>query len=308
MRYDSRDDELTFLSCVRGVANFFGETIVANPGVAGGATALCVAMSFFTANAVFFQQQPHPSAFFATRPELLQQTAQRQPAAEPSKEVELTAAEPNVTRFVIQSPETHDGKHDLAASPIPLPERKPAVMTVNYKPEAPEIAEGGDRTVAGIQELLAKLGYYDGAVDGLKGPKTNAAVDAYKGKAGLRDIELTDAELITSMRNNLDVTAAVPAPRPDTWKSADNATVASLIDNSDTGEAIPVPAKIPSAEVVKVQAALKAFGNTSVVVDGLAGGQTETAIREFQGLFRLPVTGEIDGPLLDKMRDVGLIQ
>ena len=84
--------------------------------------------------------------------------------------------------------------------------------------------------------------------------------------------------------------------------------MASLIDNSDTGEAIPVPAKIPSAEVVKVQAALKAFGNTSVVVDGLAGGQTETAIREFQGLFRLPVTGEIDGPLLDKMRDVGLIQ
>ena len=79
-----------------------------------------------------------------------------------------------------------------------------------------------------------------------------------------------------------------------------------------TGEAqtapVRLPSQIPSAEVVKVQAALRAFGNADVVVDGVSGAQTEAAIREFQALFHLPVTGEIDGTLLDKMRAVGLIQ
>jgi peptidoglycan hydrolase-like protein with peptidoglycan-binding domain len=172
-------------------------------------------------------------------------------------------------------------------------------------PAPVELASGGEKNVATIQELLAKLGYYDGEVDGLRGPMTNAAIDTYKKSAGLRGIELDDAELTTSMRNHLDVTAGIPAPKPAPVRPDAGQSVAELIAKDTVP--LPLPSQIPSAEVVKVQAALKAFGNTDVVVDGIPGAQTEAAIREFQVLFHLPVNGEIDGVLLDKMRTVGLI-
>jgi peptidoglycan hydrolase-like protein with peptidoglycan-binding domain len=57
---------------------------------------------------------------------------------------------------------------------------------------------------------------------------------------------------------------------------------------------------------MRVQAGLKAFGNDGIEVDGLLGQNTQAAIREFQSLFGLPVTGQPDQALLAKMREVGL--
>lgn len=301
---------MTIFSAPRGIIGWIGEMIAENPGSAGAVTAFGVAMAFFTANAVFFQNSQHPSALFATRPEAVRFVPKGDADAKlPAR------GEPNVTRFLLQDAERPE--IPLAA---PLPARRPAVIAVDHTPQTAELPQSGTADVAGIQELLAKLGYYDGPVDGLRGPMTNAAIDAYKNNVGLRGIELTDAELMTSIRNNLDVTAAIPAPRPKPAK-APVETVAPVEQPvkrepvSDPAAATATPdgisqlaSEIPSAEVVKVQAALRAFGNTDVTVDGVAGEQTQAAIREFQSLFRLPVTGEIDGVLLDKMRTVGLIQ
>ena len=41
-------------------------------------------------------------------------------------------------------------------------------------------------------------------------------------------------------------------------------------------------------------------------VDGVIGARTRSAIREFQSLFGLPVTGEPDATLYAKMREIGL--
>jgi len=298
---------MTILSALRGTIGWVGELIAENPGSAGAVTAFSVAMAFFTANAVHFQQGQHPSALFATRPEAVriapeEESYARQPAS---------PGEPNVTRFLLQETNKQAAKRPEIPLSAPLPAKRPTVIAVDRKPEPLELAEDGDVDIAGIQELLTKLGYYEGEVDGLRGPQTDAAIDAYKNNVGLRGIELTEAELMTSIRNNLDVTAAIPAPRPQ----PQNATKAipapapaaqPAEDNAD--QTSLMPDRIPSAEVVKVQAALRAFGNTDVAVDGVAGEQTQAAIREFQSLFRLPVTGEIDGVLLDKMRAVGLIQ
>ena len=76
MPYDSRDDELTVFTALRGTAGWIGEMIVANPASVGAATAFGVAMTFFTANAVYFQENRHPSALFATRPEVVRVVAQ----------------------------------------------------------------------------------------------------------------------------------------------------------------------------------------------------------------------------------------
>lgn len=290
---------MTVLSALSETAGFFGERIAEKPGTAGGATALVVAMTFFTANAVYFQDRQHPSALFATRPELAENLPAKVPAARPVK-TQTSADEPKATRFA-ETKEAVEQAHPVIPAIAPVPTRRPDVQTAEF------VEEKSDQSVAGIQDMLAKLGYYDGAVDGLSGPMTLAAIEAYKQKSGLRGIDLTQDELMTSLRNNLGVTAAIPEPKPDAVKSEVTQMVADLIASAAEGSA-PLPEHIPSAEVVKVQAALRAFGNTDIVVDGVRGDQTTAAIREFQALFHLPVTGEIDGTLLDKMRAVGLIQ
>ena len=50
--------------------------------------------------------------------------------------------------------------------------------------------------------------------------------------------------------------------------------------------------------VQKIQAGLKAFGNDGMEIDGVIGAKTRAAIREFQSLFGLPVTGEPDAEAL----------
>lgn len=290
---------MTVLSALRETAGYFGERIAEKPGTAGGATALFVAMTFFTANAVWFQDRQHPSALFATRPQLAENLPAKEPAPRTVK-TQPAAADPKPTRFA-ETKEAVEPAHPVIPTIAPVPTPRPDMRTAQASDET------SDQSVAGIQDMLAKLGYYDGAVDGLAGPMTDAAIDAYKQKSGLRGIELTQAELLTSLRNNLGVTAAIPEPKPDAVKSEVTKMVEDLIASAADGSA-PLPEHIPSAEVVKVQAALRAFGNTDIVVDGVRGEQTTAAIREFQALFNLPVNGEIDGTLLDKMRAVGLIQ
>lgn len=305
---------MAVISALRDTIGFFGEKIVANPGAAGGATAMAVAMTFFTANAVYFQERQHPAALFATRPEQVQTAApQVAPQRQPEREIARAPTPvppPEDNRFAIQDALATPAPVVIPDNP-PIPIRRPNVSAatpgVDFASGQGEAAVEADPRVAGIQELLQKLGYYSGDIDGMRGPMTMAAMETYKQKVGLRGIELSETDLMTSLRNNLGVTAAIPERRPvERAAPAVQDVVSNLISGVADGDGT-LPAHIPSAEVVKVQAALRAFGNTDIVVDGVNGGRTETAIREFQALFHLPVTGEIDGTLLDKMRAVGLI-
>src|ERR1700754_1892783 len=49
-----------------GAKNFFG-LVARNPTLAGGSTAFLVALSFVSANALWYQPHAHSGAFFATR-------------------------------------------------------------------------------------------------------------------------------------------------------------------------------------------------------------------------------------------------
>ena len=60
--------------------------------------------------------------------------------------------------------------------------------------------------------------------------------------------------------------------------------------------------------VAKVQAGLKEFGNEAIEVDGVMGARTAAAIREFQSLFGLDVTGDADQAVYAKMKEIGLIE
>jgi peptidoglycan hydrolase-like protein with peptidoglycan-binding domain len=183
----------------------------------------------------------------------------------------------------------------VPAEPPPVPEPRaqaPAGTDANVTASVPRPTEApaGDGTVERVQRVLATLKLYDGEIDGLAGPRTRRAVEEYRRLVGLQPGGIDDALLEMIARPEAEPTPTQPpAPRPRVEKAAE------------------APAQAPS-RVAAVQAALRAFGNDDVEVDGAMGGATRRAIEEFQSLFGLPVTGEPDPTLLAKMAEIGLTQ
>jgi hypothetical protein len=76
-------------------------------------------------------------------------------------------------------------------------------------------------------------------------------------------------------------------------------------DNDGSFDAQPTPGEIvpevSTARTVSVQKALTRLGYYHGPIDGIAGSQTEHAIRWFQSVDKLPATGRIDGATLQAL-------
>jgi peptidoglycan hydrolase-like protein with peptidoglycan-binding domain len=156
-----------------------------------------------------------------------------------------------------------------------------------------------DPVVQQVQDILGDLNLYTGSVDGIAGPQTRKAIEDYQRLAGLDvsgeiDQHLMDELMARRAPPEVAPPPPLPAPRP---AAAPAATPAAT--------KVAGPA-MPPDDVVKIQAGLKAFGHDGIEVDGKLGLKTKSAIREFQSLFGLPVTGEPDARLVAKMREIGL--
>lgn len=151
----------------------------------------------------------------------------------------------------------------------------------------------GDPVVEQVQDILGDLNLYTGSVDGIAGPQTRSAVESYQRMIGVEPSGRIDerllAELMTRRAAPGTEPAVVPAPRPAAMQMA----------SAD-------PNAAPASAIVKIQAGLKAFGHDGIEIDGVIGLKTSSAIREFQSLFGLPVTGQPDEALFAKMREIGL--
>ena len=169
----------------------------------------------------------------------------------------------------------------------------------------------GDPVVEQVQGILKDLDFYSGTVDGISGPNTRKAIQAYQQKVGLNASGEIDALLLDQL-GATPKTASVPKPqpRPDTQA----AVPVSLQTNSgqtnsgqtNSGQTDAAPTQGPDPRIVKIQAGLKAFGNDDMQLDGVVGARTKAAIKEFQSLFGLPQTGEPDEIVYVKMREIGL--
>lgn len=58
-----------------------------------------------------------------------------------------------------------------------------------------------DNGVSGVQGRLANLGYYAGAIDGIAGPATQAAVRAFRKANGLAESENIDQALLSALKS-----------------------------------------------------------------------------------------------------------
>ncbi len=177
---------------------------------------------------------------------------------------------------------------------FPPPQIDEPETTINIeRPQTPSAPPTGDPVVKQVQGILKDLNFYAGTVDGLQGPNTHKAIADYQRKLGLVASGEIDGTLLDQLGATPTTAAVVPQPAP----------------RSDVTNAIPAPAPTAAASdarIVKIQAGLKAFGNDDIQLDGVVGARTTAAIREFQSLFGLPVTGQPDEVVYAKMHEIGL--
>ncbi|RWP51693.1 peptidoglycan-binding protein [Mesorhizobium sp.] len=155
-----------------------------------------------------------------------------------------------------------------------------------------------DPVVEQVQGILKDLDFYSGTVDGISGPNTRNAIQAYQQKVGLNASGEIDSVLLDQLGATPTASTVVPHPAPRPHDMAAIPVSASAPADAS--------AQAPDARIIKIQAGLKAFGNDDMQLDGVVGARTKAAIKEFQSLFGLPETGEPDEVVYVKMREIGL--
>ncbi|MEA3025820.1 MAG: hypothetical protein QOF91_1105 [Alphaproteobacteria bacterium] len=139
-----------------------------------------------------------------------------------------------------------------------------------------EAARPRSDTVAEIQRELLRRGFYDGAADGMYGPKTDTAIRDFEQAAGLRPSAEPNDLLLASIARSAIKAQPVAIQRGD--------PIAALL--------------APSARIVAVQRALTDFGYGPVKPTGIYDTETRAAIERFEKARRRPMTGQISDLLV----------
>jgi peptidoglycan hydrolase-like protein with peptidoglycan-binding domain len=251
--------------------------VLSRPRLIGGAVVAATMFGFFGANAALFQTSEHPRALFATRLSLFDQQA-----AEQREPLRVLAPKAGETHIRV--------------------ERQSAVG--DTKPEKhPDQGPRGDAKTMSVQSALSEMGLYTGEIDGLEGPKTEAAIIAYQKALGTQQSGRIDGVLLEALNLSAETVAAIPAPKPRPQEPVATTVVpepvAPLVAVPGTGES--------AARIARIQAGLRAFGHDQIDIDGVVGSKTRAAITEFQALFRIAQTGEPSVEVEKKMREIGLL-
>jgi peptidoglycan hydrolase-like protein with peptidoglycan-binding domain len=155
------------------------------------------------------------------------------------------------------------------AVPMDTLARKPA----DIKTEA---ARPRSDTVAEIQRELLKHGFYEGATDGVYGPKTDTAIRDFEQAAGLRPSAEPNDMLLASIARSAIKAQPVAIQRND--------PIAALL--------------APSPRIVAVQRALTDFGYGPVKPSGLYDTETRASIERFEKARHRPSTGQVTDQLV----------
>lgn len=131
-----------------------------------------------------------------------------------------------------------------------------------------------------VQQRLRELGAYQGALDGVWGPDSQAALERFQQSRGLR---------VTGQLNQ--ATAATLGLPPTELLAARPGDVAT---GADAAPAAVMAAPLSPLAVRNVQARLRAMGFYRGPVDGIWGPRTQAAVERFQQGRSLQVNGQIN--------------
>src|SRR5262245_10212824 len=177
---------------------------------------------------------------------------------------------------------------DTSAAVLTVPSRR--VEPPSAPARVPPVPRTPGQVINDIQRELSRRGYYDGAVDGLYGPKTDAAIRDFEHSYGLKpSAEPTEALLQSIMRappKGMKGITGTATPRPPA--SGDAATDQAM----------------PSPRIVAVQRALTEYGYGQIKTTGLSDADTQRAIEKFERERKLPVTGQISDRLIRELAEM----
>jgi peptidoglycan hydrolase-like protein with peptidoglycan-binding domain len=210
-------------------------------------------------NTLWMQSGPHPAPMFKPKPV----------AAKP-----LTAAEAEIA-----TPPAVPAPRARTVEATPLPPATPAKSAVApaAQPAKPATPRLPGEIITDIQRELARRGFFEGAVDGIYGPKTDSAIRDFEHAAGIKaSPEPSEALLQAILRAPVKVARATgtAAPRPP----------APVRNETERPQ--------PSKRVLAVQRVLAEYGYGQIKPTGLIDGETQAAIEKFERERRLPVTGQ----------------
>jgi peptidoglycan hydrolase-like protein with peptidoglycan-binding domain len=160
--------------------------------------------------------------------------------------------------------------------PAPIFATRPMVAPrPQAEPPAADPAVRSQAQIVGdIQRELHRRGFYDGAIDGIWGAKSDAAVRDFAQAAGLKIDPAPSAELLRVLAASHVDAAATAAPAP-----ARKDAIAALI--------------APPKRVLAIQRALADFGYGQIKPTGVYDQDTRMAIEKFERARSLPVDGQI---------------
>lgn len=156
---------------------------------------------------------------------------------------------------------------------------------------------------------LRRLGFYEGLLDGIKGPATDRAVRAYQRSRSLPDTGKISAALVARLAldtgeagDGLPSGESVPVPQSAPASAGVPLPPADVPESAVTGStAVPRPAVQPEGDrrILQIQSVLADLGYGPLAVDGLMGEETASAIRRFELDRGLPITGSLN----DRVRE-----
>lgn len=146
----------------------------------------------------------------------------------------------------------------LKAAPTAAPNPQPRPQ------EAP--ARSMNDLIQNIQRELTTRGYYNGAIDGQTGPRTEQAIRDFQKGNGNNTLETSDA-LLSQIRN-------APA----------KSEITGSIDQAPEGER-------KSLRILSLQRTLSRLGYGPLRMTGTFGPDTKAAIERFERDWMMPVTG-----------------
>jgi peptidoglycan hydrolase-like protein with peptidoglycan-binding domain len=142
--------------------------------------------------------------------------------------------------------------------------------------------------VADIQRELFRRGLYDGAIDGIYGPRTDAAIRDFEQRTGRRPGALPSESLLRAI-----VQSPLKAVRQP---------VADPVMSTGATRSDPIARLIaPANRVTAVQRALADFGYGQIKPTGTVDRDTQAAIEKFERERKLPVTGQISDRFLREL-------
>jgi peptidoglycan hydrolase-like protein with peptidoglycan-binding domain len=268
------------------------ERAIENPAASGGLLVMALTAGAIVVNATYLQPGDYPRPHLAPTRAQGASSTPPVPTPRPAAVADVARMPPAITATAVTS---------VAIPAVPAKPVVPVKLTPDQ--EAALIAD--------IQRELARRNLYVGAIDGIAGPRTKAAITAYQTSAGLPATGLHSSELLTQMRPPVagKPTVTGSAARPGLVPPATiPVVVAAAAPAAAKPQITSVIAEVNAADAEsyrRVQIALNQMGYGAIPVDGKPGKETSDAIRRFELDYGLPVTGQPSEAVSKRLVTIG---